>query len=111
MTDEAGQYKGLGKHFASHGYVSHSQFEWGRGKVHTNTVEGFYSVLKRAMKGVFQNCAEKHLHRYVAEFDFRYSQRAKLSIMDEGRSQSALRGMAGKRLTFKSTNTEVLARD
>jgi transposase-like protein len=104
MTDEAGQYKGLSKHFASHGYVSHSQFEWGRGKVHTNTVEGFYSVFKRGMKGVYQHCAEKHLHRYVAEFDFRYNQRAKLGVTDHERSQTALRGMAGKRLTYKSVD-------
>jgi transposase-like protein len=104
MTDEAGQYKGLGKHFASHGYVSHSQFEWGRGKVHTNTVEGFYSVFKRGMKGVYQHCAEKHLHRYVAEFDFRYNQRAKFGITDQDRTQTALRGMAGKRLTYKSVD-------
>jgi hypothetical protein len=106
MTDEAGQYKSLGMHFAGHGYVSHSQYEWGRGKVHTNTVEGFYSVFKRGMKGVYQHCAEKHLHRYVAEFDFRYNQRAKLGITDHERSHAALRGMAGKRLTYKSTNKE-----
>ncbi|AFY30437.1 IS1595 family transposase [Cyanobium gracile] len=104
MTDEAGQYKGHGKHFASHGYVSHSQFEWGRGKVHTNTVEGFYSVFKRGMKGVYQHCAEKHLHRYVAEFDFRYNQRAKFGITEQDRTQTALRGMAGKRLTYKSVD-------
>jgi len=109
MTNEAGQYKGLGKHYASHGYVSHSRFEWGRGKVNTNTIEGFYSVFKRGMKSICQHCAEKHLHRYVAKFDFRYRQRAKL-VLYEDSSQSALREMAGKHLTYKSTNTEDLAR-
>jgi hypothetical protein len=77
-TDEAGQYAHLGKEFASHEYVNHSAGEYGRGGVHTNTIEGFYSIFKRGMTGVYQHCSEKHLHRYVAEFDFRYSNRIAL---------------------------------
>ena len=60
------------KSFAAHGTVDHSKDEYVRGIVHTNTVEGFYSIFKRGMKGVYQHCAEHHLHRYLAEFDFRY---------------------------------------
>jgi ISXO2-like transposase domain len=78
MTDEAGQYAHPNKHFTEHDFVLHSIGEYGRGGIHTNTVEGFYSVFKRGMKGVYQNCGERHLHRYVAEFDFRYSKRVKL---------------------------------
>lgn len=101
MTDEAGQYAHLNKHFAAHDYARHGAGEYGRGKVHTNTVEGFYSVFKRGMKGVYQHCAEKHLHRYVAEFDFRYNNRAKLGVDDEARSARALQGAVGKRLTYR----------
>jgi hypothetical protein len=71
MTDEAGQYAHLNKHFTEHDFVVHSAGEYVRGDVHTNNLEGFYSVFKRGMKGVYQHCSEKHLHRYVAESDFR----------------------------------------
>jgi hypothetical protein len=73
MTDEGGHYFTLGDHFASHESVSHKADEYVRGDVHTNTIENFYSVFKRGMKGVYQHCSEKHLRRYLAEFDFRYS--------------------------------------
>ena len=73
MTDEAGQYSGLKKHFAEHDFVTHGTGEYVRDDTHINTAENFYSVFKRGMKGVYQHCAEKHLHRYVAEFDFRYN--------------------------------------
>ena len=66
------------------------------------TVEGFYSVFKRGMKGVYQHCAVKHLHRYVAEFDFRYNNRVRLGIDDQASTLAALRGIAGKRLTYRS---------
>jgi hypothetical protein len=78
-----------------------------RGGVHTNTVEGYYSVFKRGMKGVYQHCGEKHLHRYVAEFDFRYNNRAKLGVDDQERTENALRGSVGKRLTYKSPSSNV----
>ena len=104
MTDEAGQYAHLGKEFAGHEYVNHSAGEYGRGVVHTNTVEGFYSVFKRGMKGVYQHCSEKHLHRYVAEFDFRYSNRVALGTNDMERAEKLARGIVGKRLTYRRTN-------
>jgi transposase-like protein len=101
MTDEAGQYAHLSKEFASHEFVNHSAGEYGRGDVHTNTLEGYYSIFKRGMKGVYQHCSEKHLHRYVAEFDFRYSNRSKLGIEYIERSEKAISGAAGKRLYYQ----------
>ena len=103
MTDEAGQYVALGKHFAGHDYTRHGKGEYVCGIVHTNTVEGFYSVFKRGMKGVYQHCSEKHLHRYVAEFDFRYNNRIKLGVDDAMRTVSALRGVVGKRLMYRDS--------
>lgn len=108
MTDEAGQYKHLGKEFASHGFTRHSAGEYGRGNVHTNTVEGFYSVFKRGMKGVYQHCSERHLHRYIAEFDFRYNNRARLEINDLARTDNALGGIVGKRLMYRDSSGNVL---
>jgi transposase-like protein len=104
MTDEAGQYAHLNKDFASHEYVNHGAGEYGRGNVHTNTLEGYYSIFKRGMKGTYQHCSEKHLHRYVAEFDFRYSNRSKLGIEDVERSEKAISGAAGKRLMYQRTS-------
>ena len=103
MTDEAGQYAHLSKLFASHGFTRHGQGEYVIGDVHTNTVEGFYSVFKRGMKGVYQHCKAKHLHRYVAEFDFRYNNRVKLGVDDSARTANALRGIVGKRLTCRQS--------
>jgi transposase-like protein len=104
MTDDAGQYAHLGKEFASHEYVNHSAGEYGRGDVHTNTIEGFYSIFKRGMTGVYQHCSEKHLHRYVAEFDFRYSNRVALGVNDMERAEKLARGIVGKRLTYRRPN-------
>jgi hypothetical protein len=70
-------------------------------RIHTNTVEGFYSIFKRGMKGICQHCAEKHLHRYLAEFDFRYSNRIRLGVDDAMRAEIALKGSCGKRLTYR----------
>jgi hypothetical protein len=67
----------------------------------TNTVEGYYSIFKRGMKGVYQHCAEKHLHRYLSEFDVRYSNRIALGIDDGERRTLAIKGAAGKRLTCR----------
>ncbi len=103
MTDEVGQYAHLNKDFASHEFVNHGAGEYGRGEVHTNTLEGFYSIFKRGMKGVYQHCGERHLHRYVAEFDFRYSNRVALGVGDGERSNLALRGAIGRRLTYKDS--------
>ena len=74
------------------------------GEFHTNTVEGYFSIFKRGMKGVYQHCSEKHLHRYLAEFDFRYSNRIKLGVDDTERTERAIRGAEGKRLTYRRTN-------
>jgi ISXO2-like transposase domain len=101
MTDEAGRYAHLNKDFASHEYVNHGAGEYRRGEVHTNTLEGFYSIFKRGMKGVYQHCGEKHLHRYVAEFDFRYNNRVALGFEDGERASRALAGIRGKRLTYR----------
>jgi hypothetical protein len=102
MTDEARHYMELGREFEAHGAVDHKAEEYARGEVSTNTVEGFYSIFKRGMKGVYQHCKEKHLHRYLSEFDFRYSNRVALGADDEARSEKALKGITGKRLTYRA---------
>ena len=107
MTDEAGQYIGLAKSFAEHGIVAHGKGEYGCGDIHTNTIENFFSVFKRGMKGVYQHCGERHLHRYVAEFDFRYNNRIALGVDDQTRADILLNGIVGKRLTYETTNQEV----
>ena len=104
MTDEHSVYPAPGAHFADHQTVNHSEYEYARGPVSTNTVEGFFSIFKRGMKGVYQHCSEAHLHRYLAEFDFRYSNRAALEIDDQNRAKKALKGITGKRLTYRRAN-------
>ena len=104
MTDEMPSYKEIGRDFASHETVNHKKDEYVRGEVTTNTVEGYYSIFKRSMKGVYQHCAEKHLHRYLSEFDFRYSNRVALGIHDGERADLAIKGAAGKRLTYRQAN-------
>lgn len=84
-----------------HEFVDHLQEEYVRGDVHTNTIEGFFSIFKKGMKGIYQHCDEKHLHRYLAEFDFRYNNRIALGIDDAARTDAALKGAAGKRLTYR----------
>lgn len=100
MTDEAGQYVHFGCEFADHQVVRHCAKEYVRGEAHTNTVEGYFSIFKRGMKGVYQHCGEKHLHRYLAEFDFRYNNRVSNGIEDHGRACRAIEGLVGKRLTY-----------
>jgi len=96
-TDESRLYIGADQHFAKHETIKHSAYEYARGDVTTNTVEGFFSIFKRGMKGVYQHCKEKHLHRYLAEFDFRYNTR---KITDMERTIAAVKGGEGKRLTY-----------
>ncbi len=109
MTDEANTYSQLREDFAKHDAVDHSRGEYGYTdrrdgtKINTNTIEGYYSIFKRGMKGVYQHCAEKHLHRYVAEFDFRYNNRSALGVEDQQRAVVALQGVAGKRLTYRQS--------
>lgn len=110
MTDEAGQYKHLGRDFQEHRFVRHTADEYvslDDPTVHTNTIEGYFSVFKRGMKGVYQHCAKRHLHRYLAEFDFRYNERLANGIDDVERTEKALRGVVGRRLTYRTTNREV----
>jgi hypothetical protein len=108
MTDEANRYTKLGRTFASHQSVDHSRDEYAyfdrltQTVISTNTIEGYFSIFKRGMKGVYQHCGEQHLHRYLAEFDFRYSNRVKLGVNDTARADRALRGVKGKRLTYET---------
>lgn len=102
VTDDGRWYNELKKNVAQHERVNHTAGEYGRGEVHTNTVEGYFSIFKRGMKGVYQHCSEKHLHRYLAEFDFRYSNRVKLGCSDEQRAIRAVKGVVGKRLTYRT---------
>lgn len=100
MTDESLLYRKIGREFAEHSVVRHNFGEYVRGDVYTNTIEGFFSIFKRGMRGVYQHCSKKHLHRYLAEFDFRYSNRVALGIDDKARSVEAIKGIVGKRLTY-----------
>lgn len=104
QTDEALHYKSIGRFFYRHEAVNHGAGEYGRGKAHTNTVEGYFSIFKRGMKGVYQWCGEQHLHRYVAEFNFRYCNRSALGIEDTERADILLRGIIGKRLTYQTAS-------
>jgi len=105
-TDEAQHYKALGKNFKDHQAVNHGNEEYGRydgGELTTtNTVEGFFGIFKRGIKGVYQHCGEDHLQAYLDEFDFRYSNRVALGVDDTERSTRAIKGAAGKRLTYRS---------
>jgi transposase-like protein len=116
VTDEAGQYCQVNKDFAAHGVVCHSNGEYVSMKdrtVHINTLEGFFSIFKRGMRGVYQHCKKRHLHRYLAEFDFRYSNRcsrpksknrpARKGFDDTERAEILLKKVVGKRLTYQTT--------
>ena len=104
MTDEGTYYRKVGREFARHDSVKHKEDEYVRGDAHTNTAEGFFSIFKRGMTGVYQHCNERHLHRYLAEFDFRYSNRIKLGVDDVARTERALKGIVGKRLTYRTAH-------
>ena len=103
MTDGAGMYKKLGQHFASHETVDHAAGEYARGDVTTNTVEGFFGILKMGIGGIFQHVSPQHLHRYVSEFEFRYNNRVALKVNDKERADNLLSGIVGKRLTYQQT--------
>jgi transposase-like protein len=103
-TDESRLYFDADTQFASHETVHHSSGEYVRGDVHTNSAEGYFSIFKRGMRGVYQHCAEKHLHRYLAEFDFRYNNRVRLGVDDAARTDQAIRGAVGKRLTYRTAS-------
>jgi hypothetical protein len=114
-TDESKLYFGADTHFAAHKTVKHTAKEYARKEyifdgdgetfttetVHTNSAEGYFSIFKRGMKGIYQHCGEKHLHRYLAEFDFRYNHRVALGHSDIDRTKAAIAGIGGKRLMYR----------
>lgn len=104
VTDEAPFYPAPAANFAQHSTVNHSADEYVRGDIHTNTIEGVFSVFKRGMIGTYQHCGEQHLQRYLNEFDFRYSNRKALGINDTMRSEIAIKGATGKRLTYHAVS-------
>lgn len=107
-TDKSPLYTAVGKEFAEHGTVDHGQKEYVRYEngdyVSNNAAESYFSVFKRGMKGVYQHCDEKHLHRYLVEFDFRHNTRSRLGVEDKERHDRALAGAEGKRLTYRRTS-------
>ena len=105
MTDEHNAYTKISSHFAGHGTTTHSAgqyVDYADATIHSNTVEGYFSIFKRGMKGIYQHCAKRHLHRYLAEFDFRYSNRVALGYNDTDRADVLLKGIIGKRLTYQT---------
>lgn len=102
-TDEGGASKKLGRLFEKHNSVNHSLGEYVRGPVHTNTIEGYFSILKRGINGVYHHVSQQHLKRYLAEFDFRYNERSALGIEDEARADRLISGIVGKRLMYKDS--------
>jgi hypothetical protein len=106
MTDENAAYSKLGKEFDGHGTVNHSADEYVRlgGFVHVNNAENYFSIFKRGVIGTFHHISEQHLHRYLAEFDFRYNNRSGLGVEDAERADKIMAGITGKRLTYRRTN-------
>ncbi len=105
-TDESGVYWKTGEGYASHKTVNHSEKEYERGDAHTNTAEGYFSILKRGIYGTYQHVSEAHLQRYLTEFDFRYTHRVKRGIDDSARTALAIKGAKGKRLTYRRTRRQ-----
>ena len=101
MTDEGGQYYHVGKEFARHETINHSADEYVRGDAHTNTIEGYFSILKRGIIGTYHHVSQQHLKRYLAEFDFRYNERMALGVSDAERMEKSVQGIVGKRLTYR----------
>ena len=102
-TDEALRYRKIGRTFKEHKVINHTRGEYAIGTTTTNSVEGFFSVFKRGMTGIYQHCSEAHLHRYLSEFDYRYNTREKLGVNDRQRMRKSLKGITGKRLTYRQT--------
>jgi transposase-like protein len=105
MTDEFRSYRAVGKELDGHRLVRHKMGEYVNRKdptIHTNTIEGYFSIFKRGMRGVYQHCGKRHLHRYLAEFDFRYGNRQALGVEDQDRAVRAVLGVVGKRLTYQT---------
>jgi hypothetical protein len=104
MTDDSNVYPKVGKKFCKHSSVNHSIEEFVRGEAHVNGAENYFSILKRGIIGIYHHVSEAHLHRYLAEFDFRYSNRSGRGVDDVARSNKLLKGIVGKRLTYRQTN-------
>lgn len=107
MTDEATMYRKIGREFAQHGTTMHAAFNYVSKTdrtIHTNTVEGAFSIFKRGMRGIYQHCGEQHLHRYLAEYEFRYNTREANGVNDRQRSVAAVQGIVGKRITYRRNN-------
>jgi transposase-like protein len=105
MTDEHNAYTKISAHFAGHGTTTHSAgqyVDYADATIHSNTVEGYFSIFKRGMKGVYQHCGEAHLHRYLAEYEFRYNYRVRNGYDDGARTDEAMKGIEGKRLTYQT---------
>jgi transposase-like protein len=107
MTDEGGAAKKVGNEFVLHGSVNHSIGEYVRGDIHTNTIEGYFSIMKRGIYGTFHHVSQQHLKRYLAEFDFRYNERSALGIEDAERMARSIQGIVGKRLTYRDSSWSV----
>ena len=103
-TDESRLYIKVGKEYRAHETVNHSIKEYARGDVHVNSAEGFFGLFKRGFNGIYQHCSEKHLHRYLAEYDFRYNNRIRLGIDDMARTLAAVKGAEGKRLIYRQAD-------
>jgi transposase-like protein len=106
MTDEGATAKSLGKGFEKHGMVNHSIGEYVRGDIHTNTIEGYFSILKRGVVGTYHHVSQQHLKRYLAEFDYCYNEREALGVDDATRMAKSIPGIVGKRLTYRRTDKE-----
>ena len=105
MTDDARMYWSIGREFAKHGTTLHASREFARpGGVHSNTAENFFSILKRGVVGTYHHWSEAHFARYLAEFDFRYNNRSAVGVEDSERATTALKGIVGKRLTYRGTD-------
>ena len=107
-TDDAGQYRHMSRDF-DHEVVRHKRGEYVRGDAYTNTVENYFSILKRGITGCYFHVSEAHLHRYLAEFDFRYSNREGLGVDDVARADAALKGFRGKRLTYETAHSQAIS--
>jgi len=107
MTDDANLYKSISLDFDKHSTVNHGAGEYARGAITTNTVEGYFSVLKRGLNGVYQHVSEHHLKRYLWEFDFRHSNRIATGCDDVARTDRMVKGIVGKRLTYQTTRRRI----
>jgi transposase-like protein len=109
MTDEGGAARKVGSEFERHGSVNHGIGEYVRGDIHTNTIEGYFSIMKRGINGIYHHVSQQHLKRYLAEFDFRYNERMKLGVSDTERFAKAMNGIVGKRLTYRRPHKQAVA--